>query len=185
MNAYDFRPEGRREQSKEHEVSELTGLGLHVTELDLRQYFARQGDLSSAIGEFDALYIRGGSVFVLRRALAHSGADKIVAELVAADTLVYAGYSAAACLLGSTLRGIAGHIDDPLVIPAGYPPGPTLWDGLGLLPFAIAPHYRSDHPESEEIEQTVTRFIDGHVPFVALRDGETLIVDGSVTEVVA
>jgi len=34
-----------------------------------------------------------------------------------------------------------------------------IWAGLGLIPFCIAPHYRSDHPESALIDKSVEYFI--------------------------
>ena len=50
-------------------------------------------------------------------------------------------------------------------------------DGLSLVPFCFAPHYRSDHPESELTEKSVEYFIDRKIPFAALRDGEVYIED--------
>ncbi|WP_028809059.1 Type 1 glutamine amidotransferase-like domain-containing protein [Streptomyces sp. 351MFTsu5.1] len=180
MNAYDFQDVDSRNASLEREVTELQSVGLDPEELDLRDYFSGDRSLRKTLKNFDLVYVRGGNTFVLRRALLHSGADELLQEFLAADSLVLGGYSAAAAVAGTTLRGIAGHVDDPDHVPAGYPAGPPLWDGLGLLPFAVAPHYRSDHPETDEIEHTVQYYIDHHEPFVALRDGEVIVVDGDV-----
>jgi hypothetical protein len=49
-------------------------------------------------------WLRGGSVFMLRFALFRSAGDVVFRDLLAADALVYAGYSAGACILSSTLR---------------------------------------------------------------------------------
>ena len=49
------------------------------------------------------------------------------------------------------------------------------WEGLGLLEYSIAPHYRSDHPESEAIETVVAYFEQHGIPYRALRDGEAII----------
>ncbi|MFE9881678.1 Type 1 glutamine amidotransferase-like domain-containing protein [Streptomyces sp. NPDC005784] len=176
LNAYDFRTPERRATSLEFEMRELADLGLEPEEVDLRDYFMDSAGLEATLRGLDLLYVRGGSVFVLRRALAASGADRLLPALLAEDAFVYAGYSAGICLLG---------IDDPSFIPDGYPDTPTLWDGLGVLPYAMAPHYRSDHPESEEIDRTVTYFIDHHIPFVALRDGEAIVMDDEGTRVVS
>jgi dipeptidase E len=51
--------------------------------------------------------------------------------------------------------------------------------------YAIAPHYKSDHPESAAIDKSVEYLIDNHIPFIALRDGETIVVDGRVQKVVS
>lgn len=185
LNAYDFRTPERRAESLKFEMKELSDLGLEPEEVDLRNWFGDPAGLEDTLRRFDLLYVRGGSVFVLRRALAASGADRLLPGLLAEDAFVYSGYSAGICVLGPTLRGIEGHIDDPSFVPDGYPDTPTPWDGLGVLPYAIAPHYRSDHPESAEIERSVTYFIDHHIPFVALRDGEAIVVDDTGTRVVS
>ncbi|MEU2061999.1 Type 1 glutamine amidotransferase-like domain-containing protein [Streptomyces sp. NPDC013455] len=184
MNAYDFQDADTRAASTERELTELKSVGLAPEELDLRDFFTDGRSLRKTLESFDLVYVRGGNTFVLRRALLHSGADRLLQEFLADDTLVLGGYSAAAAVAGTTLRGIAGHVDDPDHVPAGYPAGPPLWDGLGLLPFAVAPHYRSDHPETEEIEHTVQYYIDHHEPFLALRDGQAIVVDDAGVRVV-
>jgi dipeptidase E len=88
---------------------------------------------------------------------------------------VYAGYSAGACVMAPTLRGI--HLlDDPYFVPEGYSVEP-LWDGLAVIPFCIAPHYRSHHPESGMMEEAIAYFIEHKIPFIALRDGEVYARD--------
>jgi hypothetical protein len=51
-------------------------------------------------------WLRGGNVFMLRYALFRRGADIVFRDLLAADALVYAGYSAGACVLSPGLRGL-------------------------------------------------------------------------------
>jgi len=60
-----------------------------------------------------------------------------------------------------------------------------VWDCLHLLPYAFAPHYKSDHPESADVDRSVEYFIDNHIPFVALRDGEAMVVNGEACEVIS
>ena len=48
----------------------------------------------------------------LRRALAASGADEMIADLVRADRIVYGGNSAGACVLAPSLRGLE-TVDEP------------------------------------------------------------------------
>jgi dipeptidase E len=184
LNADDYKSPQDRAVSGEREFAELRALGLDPFEVDLREYFGRPNELRAVLSNVDLIYVRGGSGFVLLRAFAHSGADKIIPDLLAADAVVYAGYSAGPCLLGPTLRGIDGKIDLPDFIPDGYPDEPTIWDCLGVLPYSIAPHHRSDHPESPEIERTVEYYIEHHMPFIALRDGQAIVVDGEQTRVV-
>jgi dipeptidase E len=75
-------------------------------------------------------------------------------------------------------------VDDPAQVPEGYE-ADIIWDGLGLLPYMIAPHYRSEHPESSRIDELVRHFIDSHTLFRALRDGEAIVVDGDRERIVS
>lgn len=176
LNAKDAStPEGRQ-ASLDREMEALRQLGLHPTELDLRDYFGRASALREALNEYDLVWVRGGNTFVLRRAFRLSGADEVLPELLREDALVYGGFSAAVALLTPTLRGLE-IVDGPDVVPEGYPAEPV-WEGLGLLPYAVAPHYRSDHPESEAVERLVQHYIDHHILFRAIRDGEAIVVDG-------
>jgi len=121
------------------------------------------------------LWVTGGNSFVLRRAFKLSGLDSILKRKLGEDDFVYAGYSAGVCVLTPTLEGI--HLaDEPEATPEGYS-GEVIWSGLNIVPFCIAPHYRSDHFESALIEKSVEYFIAHKIPFVALSDGEALLLD--------
>ena len=181
-NADDSKDPTGRVASAQREQQDLRSLGLNSDELDLRQYFGRTEALARRLAEIDLLWVRGGNAFVLRRALRQSGADELLVELLAADALVYAGYSAGPAVLAPTLRGL--HlVDDPHEIPDGYD-RPVIWDGLGVLPYSFLPHYRSQHPESAAIETSVAYLIEHHLPFVALGDGEAIVRDGAGDRVV-
>ncbi|MFD6880242.1 Type 1 glutamine amidotransferase-like domain-containing protein [Streptomyces sp. NPDC054904] len=184
LNADDYKDAEGRAASLQRELDELTGIGLDPFEVDLREYFGRPEELEKVLSPADAVYVRGGSVFVLQRAFQASGADRILKRLIQEDAVVYAGYSAGPCMLGPDLRGIQGDVDNPELVPSGYEGTTMGWECLGLVPFAIAPHHRSDHPESEEIDRLVEYYIEHHVPFVALRDGQAIVVDGDTRTVV-
>ena len=173
-NALDFSSDtDRLEQGLAREFRDLREIGLFPEELDLRAYFCAPAQLEAAIAKLDALWVVGGNAFVLRRAMSQSGLDGILVRRSHEPGFVYAGYSAGSCVVGSTLRGI-DLVDDPSVVPAGYAQEP-LWDGLGLVPFAIAPHYRSPHPQSGLMEDVIGTFINNGIPFIALRDGEAYV----------
>ncbi|MDR3691014.1 MAG: Type 1 glutamine amidotransferase-like domain-containing protein [Fimbriimonas sp.] len=182
VNAADAGPEERRPTSVAREIGFMASLGLEATDVDLRHYFGRQDELGAVLAGFDLLWVRGGNCFVLRRALRMSGADEIIVDRLSRDTIVYAGYSAAMAVLVPHMRGME-LVDDPKVVPSGYDPE-ILWQGLNLLPYTVAPHYRSDHPESPMIEDVVAYFIDNHLPFIALRDGEAIVIDDDGDRVV-
>ena len=175
-NALDFSNEHERlREGREREFLELRKLGLFPEEIDLREYFDAPEDLGGAVGKFHALWVVGGNTFVLRRAFQQSGLDAILLEKIRDEQFVYAGYSAGICVVSPTLRGI-DLVDDPEVIPEGYS-NQIIWDGLGLVPFSFAPHYRSDHPESELVEKSVEFFIENKIPFIALHDGDVYVED--------
>jgi dipeptidase E len=182
LNAKDASSPENRWGSLQRELDALAGLGLQPGELDLRDFFHRPHELRAALSEFDLIWVRGGNTFVLRRALSCSGADTILPELLREDALVYGGFSAAVAVLAPSLRGLE-IVDGPDVVPEGYEAEP-IWEGLGLLPYAVAPHYRSDHPESEAVERLVQHFIDRHLLFRAIRDGQAIVIDGDREEVV-
>lgn len=175
-NALDFSDEQERlEEGRKREFSNLKELGFFPELIDLREYFDGKKNLRAAINQLDALWVVGGNTFILNSALRQSGLNEIIIEKLGCEDFVYAGYSAGICVLTPTLEGI--HLaDNPEIIPQGYPKE-VIWEGLGLLPFCIAPHWRSDHPESAMIEKSVKYFMEHKIPFIALRDGETYIAD--------
>ncbi|TDD70347.1 peptidase [Actinomadura darangshiensis] len=177
-NAIDAQAEDERSAGVEREVEALRALGLRPAELDLRQFADRPAEVAEALAWFSAVWVRGGNVFVLRHALALSGADVALADLVRRDALVYAAYSAGACVLAPSLRGLE-VCDDPRSAPA-----PPIWDGLGVLDRAFVPHVDSpDHPEAETLTAVAARYRADGVPHYALRDGDVLVMDGPESRV--
>ena len=125
--------------------------------------------------EFDGVWVLGGNVFTLRRAFRYSGLDQILSEIARSNApFVYAGYSAGSCILGPTLDGI--HLVDPPELPAKGYQAQIIWEGLSLLPFSIAPHFKSDHPESAMIDGVVEYFEARGLPYRTLRDGESIVI---------
>lgn len=177
QNAHDgWTDPTKRRAVLERECRDLEALDLAPTELDLRKFFGRSEDLKQEMEKFAYCWVCGGNSFVLRRAFHLSGLDRLLWELARQDDgLIYGGYSAGACVMTPTLEGI--HLaDDPESSPVGYT-GQVIWKGLDLYPYCIAPHYRSDHPETKLIDQSVEYFIEKKIPFVALHDGEAILFD--------
>jgi dipeptidase E len=175
-NALDHAPPEARQEGVQLELDALGALGLEARELDLRDYFASPEVTSSALCECDLIWLRGGEVFVLRYALAASGADKALVELLHDDAVVYAGYSAGPCCLGPSLRGFE-LVDDPAAVGLAYGAEPV-WDGLGILDYVIVPHVDSPgHPETERCNALAEHLRTEGVPHRTLRDGEVLVID--------
>ena len=182
-NAIDDAPPPERRAGVERERAALAGLGLDAAELDLRGYAGEPQRLRRDLAGTGLAWLRGGNVFVLRAALARSGADAVLAGLLAADALVYAGYSAGACVLSPSLRGLE-LVDDPAAVSRVYGCGPA-WEGLALLPEAFVPHYRSPgHPETAAIEQVTARYHAEGTPYRTLHDGQALLINGPHTMII-
>lgn len=163
----------RRKRELESEFRDLRSLGLEPEELDLRAYFGKADELRERLNQLSYLWVVGGNTFVLRRAFALSNLDRLLEELHPKNNFVYAGFSAGACVLAPTLKGI--HLaDQPGAEAEGYS-GEILWEGLNLIPYCIAPHYQSDHPESQMIDDCVAYFLEQKMPFIVLRDGEAIV----------
>src|ERR1700676_1155712 len=158
------------------QTTKLAKLGFSVTELDLRPSFGAAGALGALLHEVDAVWINGGNSFILRRAMKQSGFDALIRSALAKDEIVYAGFSAAAVIVSASLKGLEA-VDNPTDVPSGYDTA-VVWDGLGLLPFSIVVHYKSDHSESVAVEQEVAYYKANHIPYRTLRDGEALVIDG-------
>jgi dipeptidase E len=182
-NALDGEQAGVRRSGVENELAGLAGLGFDAVELDLRDYFGHEQRLRHDLGGIAMAWLRGGNVFMLRYALFRSGGDVIFRDLLAADMLVYAGYSAGACVLSPSLRGLEA-VDDAGAVTRVYGSEPVR-DGLGLLDEAFVPHYRSPgHPETAAIELVVARYQAAGVAYRALRDGQVLLINGPDTTIV-
>ncbi|MFN8173421.1 MAG: Type 1 glutamine amidotransferase-like domain-containing protein [Candidatus Nanopelagicales bacterium] len=183
-NAIDDESDEDRAAKCDAEIRALGRLGLRASELDLRDYFDQDPDaISAELATYDALWLRGGNVFVLRTALRLSGADDPIRDLLAADRLVYAGYSAGPCVLGPSLIGFE-TVDD--IAGPGVPYGvAAVTDGLGVLPYAVVPHCQAPtHPESAALDALADRYEAEGVPHVRLRDGQALVIDGDTTTTV-
>lgn len=181
VNALDHRPQARTAWLTE-QTNKLVGLGFSVVELDLRHYFAAADGLREFLGGVDLVWINGGNAFILRRAMKQSGFDVLVRDAVARDQIVYAGFSAAAVIAFDSLKGLE-LTDNPTEVPSGYD-ADIVWEGLGFIPFALAVHFKSDHPESESVDREIAFYEATGIPYRTLRDGEALLVHGKHEEIV-
>lgn len=183
-NAVDFiPPEARRAYAERifDPVAHFRDHGVDARDLDLRDHFWNPAGLEAALADVQLVWAVGGNSFLLRRAMRQSGFDQVLARRLAEDSLVYGGWSAGAVVAGSSLRGIE-LMDEPDVITPGYDPDPV-WEGLGLVDFAIVPHFASDHPEAEAAARAAALLTAQGLPHRTLRDGEAIIVDGGTVEV--
>jgi len=161
-------------------VADFAALGIAAEELDLRDYFDAPLRLETALANFDLVWAMGGNTFILRRAMAQSGFDTVIADLLRRDAIVYGGFSAGAVVAAPSLGGIE-LMDDPNEVPPGYDPE-VVWQGLGLIDYAIVPHFRSHHHESAASQAVANHLAKRKLPFRALRDGEVIVHIGEALD---
>ncbi len=165
----------KRNKWEKLDMESLRELGLSVEYLDLKEYFGKTDQLRKKLNGFGGVFVRGGNTFILRQAIKLSGFDLIFNELLKRDDFVYAGYSAGICVLASNFKALQ-QVDDPNDHP--YPEQKdTIWEGLGFLDYVILPHYKSDHPESADIDKEVEFAKKNNIPFKTLKDGEVIIIE--------
>ncbi len=176
-NSIDFGNDSeRRKAGVKREIDDLTKLGLEAEELDLRNYFGIPEELENKLAEYGSMWVRGGNTFVLRRAYKESGLDEWLMRQKENKEFVYAGYSAGVCVLSPSLKGLE-LVDDPNIVSEGYPKE-TVWEGLGLIDFAFAPHFESPgHPETEAVSKEVEHYKRTGEKYRALHDGEAIVID--------
>lgn len=171
-NALDSVPHDERRAGVDREIADLRQLGFDAAEADLRNSAVR-----TALHSADVIWVRGGNVFVLRRALADSGLDRELVEMIRADKVVYAGYSAGACVLAPDLNGLERVDDDSLV-------GQPMRTGLGILDRPVVPHLDSPgHPETHPCGELSAALHRRRVAHWALRDGDVLLVHEGSAEI--
>lgn len=179
FNARDCKPE--RGVDKHREL--LSEIGLEFNELDLRDYFGKKDELRDYVDSFKpgVVVILGGNTFLLRRALAQSGFDQILADDVRADKYVYAGYSAGSMIAAPSLEGFE-RLGSEKVIASGYDPE-VIWSGLNLVNIRIIPHVSNDK-RRERIVATRREMFDGKGwRYELLEDSDVLIINGDEEEV--
>ena len=170
-NALDGAPSDTRRAAGERETAELGSLGFEVTEADLRD-----PDGVRTLQAADVIWVPGGNTFVLRRALADSGADAVLVDLIKRDAVVYAGYSAGACVLVPDLDGLE-RVDDITAV------ADPIRLGLAILDRPFVPHVDSPgHPETHECDLVSAEFKRAGRRHWALRDGDVLLIDKDNTE---
>jgi dipeptidase E len=176
-NACDSAPADVRAESVQREIDALAELGVEAVEVDLREFTTDTAGVAAAFHGHALVWVRGGNTFDLRRALAASGGDDAVVDLIANDRAVYGGYSAGCCVLAPTLRGLE------LVDPPGEP---ARFDGLGVLDRPFVPHCASPgHPETEDCDRLAAHYRESGIAHYALRDGQAIVVAGGAAELVS
>jgi dipeptidase E len=173
-NALDHISAEDQRASADRNGQRLLDAGIAFELFDLKNFFSSPTELGDELKRFTGVWVTGGNTFVLRQAMRLSGFDEAIKELIPTSFL-YSGYSAGICVLAPDLKALQ-IVDDPKMFP--YPAQTeVIWEGLNILDYMILPHYRSDHPESKDIDREVEYCENNNIPFKTLRDGEAIFGD--------
>ena len=159
------------------ELEDMKSLGFNPEELDLRQYFS-DNDIIKKMQQYDLVWFSGGNAFLLAKAFKQSSFDIVLTKLVKTGSLVYAGYSAAFCVLSSSLKGVE-LVDDKDVTSKGYKPG-EIWEGFGMIDFYPIVHFRSNHHESELVEKEYEFVLKNNIKYKTFHDGEVYFINDDI-----
>lgn len=172
-NSRDYKVFDEEEKDKlKYNVKILEDVGFKVTLLDLRNYFYDNEKLVDDIKNYNAIYVRGGNVFVLRKAMSLSGFDKYLIDNRENDNILYIGESAGTCVLGKTLRGL-DILDEPVNV---YNNDLVTYEGIGLLDFTPVPHYKSEYVGVKMVDDTVKYMEKNNIKYKTIKDGEVIIL---------
>jgi dipeptidase E len=180
-NAQDNLPLEERNFSTPEKKKMFEAAGFEFEEIDLRDYFGEPEKLLNKLSNYGSFWSSGGNVFILRRAFAASGLDKILIDLLKKDRILYGGWSAGAMVMAPDLKGPDWSEEDKSnIIPEGYDPK-IIWQGLNLVPFYIVPHLGSEiHGASPQ--KLANYYKSKKLRHYALEDGQVVVVDGDKTE---
>lgn len=176
--AADGWPSAARQSAVTTELRDLRALGFDPHELDLRSFVGRPEQLAIELDRYDTVWVRGGNTFVLRAQLSRSGADSAIARRVREGTLTYGGYSAGACVVSTTLRGVEAADDPDEVLPATGTE--VVWNGLGLIDFAVVPHFGSILDDNGSGPKMVSQYERENIPYRTLTDEQAVVIDGEL-----
>lgn len=179
VNALDHLAPASRAGVLRRELDDMRRLGFVPEELDLRECFARD-PVGERLRTYDVVWISGGNVFLLAKAMQQSGFEQAIRALLDEDRIAYAGYSAAFCVLATSFRGME-LVDDVHARAEGYELGEA-WEGLGLIDFHPIVHFRSDHAESTKVEREYAFVVANGIAHQTFRDGDVYLVDGEAHE---
>jgi dipeptidase E len=160
-NAKDDWPAKDRQAKFQEHKDQFEALGLDVTELDLRDFFNKPKELEKFLSDF--------------RAFKYSGLDKLLKKRLKEDNITYGGSSAGSIIMTPDLHGVERG-DRPRVVPSSYK-SEIIWEGLGIVPFYIVPHYESDWFKDEAADMK-DYYDKRKLDYYTLHDGQAVLIEG-------
>ena len=180
-NAKDYKPPDERKIKVDELLDFFRSINVEPTEIDLRSLFGKakaDGQLSSC----DFIWLAGGNVFLLRRALRYTKLDTLIVDQVKMGSLIYGGESAGAIIAGPTLNysEMEGHEDSPDFLAEGYK-SEVIWEGLGLVDYVPVPHFQ-DPDYGSEIDGYTDRLEQAKIPHKDMTNDQAIVVNGDKEE---
>ncbi len=170
-NALDDKSKKHRDDRVRKEIIMLKDLGLQPEELDLRDYFGKGEELGKYIKNKSLIWIRGGNVFILRRAMMACDFDKYVLPLIKNGQIAFGGYSAGTIIACRDLFA-SEMVDDIYSVPDDYPVDFLSTKGLNLLEFYLIPHWDSTEDWAKNIKNYGAYLLSKNRKVVTICDGE-------------
>lgn len=182
-NAKDYKSIDERKIKVEECFDYFPSINLEPIEIDLRQHFHKQG-AEDILSQYHFVWLAGGNVFLLRRALKYTGLDAWLQKAVRENKVILGGESAGAIIMGPTLRHSEmeatdehdGNEDSAKYVAEGYN-SEIIWEGLGLVDYVPVPHYKSGD-YSAEIDEYIKRLDMAKLPHKEMTDEQAIIIIG-------
>lgn len=148
-------------------INVFGGYGMAVEIVDLKEKDERT--LGDKLATADAIYVNGGNTYWLLHWVRKSGFGKVIHQLLDQGK-VYVGVSAGTIIACPDIREIG---DSENVT------GMEDTSGLGLVEFAISPHYSADDPRDLSSRSKTIAY-----PFVAIPDSQVILVNGDEVRII-
>lgn len=180
-NAKDYKDPVERQLKVQESIDYWQSIGLKAGEVDLRPYFHRSG-AEKLLADYNLVWLAGGNVFLLRRALSYSGLDKFLYDAVRKNEIILGGESAGAIIMGPSLKYSEMDTDEdsPNYIAAGYDKE-ILWDGLDLVNYVPVPHYKT--PDyGPEIDEYIAKLDKADLLHKDMTDDQAILINGGKEE---
>lgn len=145
---------------KENQI--MRELGFNVENVDIEG--KNEKELRVLLDGKDIVYVQGGNTFYLLKHVRASGFDKVVKELIGKGT-VYVGVSAGSYIACPTIEMASWKNPDKNTV------GLTDLTGLGLVPFLLSVHYKSEYDSILKQEISATNY-----PVKILTDEQAILV---------
>ncbi len=153
---------------KENQI--MRELGFNVENVDIEG--KNEKELRVLLDGKDIVYVQGGNTFYLLKHVRASGFDKVVKELIGKGT-VYVGVSAGSYIACPTIEMASWKNPDKNTV------GLTDLTGLGLVPFLLSVHYKSEYDSILKQEISATNY-----PVKILTDEQAILVKGNEVKLV-